>query len=137
MLPILVLRSASSAAPGLRLEPAIVHGAATRSAMAILALRLFPVSVIVRTALLFVASSSVRESKLERQMVLLLAIARLELLSVEWFSVQASMLQPQRSLASPTSLQMEMASPRPMPMKLAFRNLEKPRSLSQRPLQIF
>lgn len=104
MLPVSVLRSASFAALGLRLGPATVRGVATQSAkvmLAILALRLLPVSVIARTKSLSVASPSVQTSKWTRQMVPLLAIVQVELLSVEWSSVQTSMLQPQTALVSP------------------------------------
>jgi hypothetical protein len=70
MQPVSVLHLASFAEPVLRSGQAIVRDAATQSAklmLTILALRLLPVSVIVRT----------------------------ESLSVEWSSIQASMLQPQ------------------------------------------
>jgi hypothetical protein len=82
----------------LRSEPAIVRGVATKSAKVLLTMlgsSLLPVSVIVRTALLFAASSSVRESMLRPQMALLLVIVQPKLLFVEWSSVQASTLQPQ------------------------------------------
>lgn len=66
MLPFLALRSASFAAPGSRLEPAIVRGVATQSVKVMLrtlVARLLPASVIVRTKLLSVASASVLEWK--------------------------------------------------------------------------
>jgi hypothetical protein len=106
------LASASFAEPVLRSEPAIVRAVETQSAkgtLTTLASRLRPVSVIVRAALLFEASSSVRESTLPRQ----------------------------KALVSLTRRPMAMASSRPVSMKLAFRNLEKLWSLSQQPLQIF
>src|SRR5436309_1230971 len=106
----LVPHAGSFAAPVLRSEPTSVRGVATHSARAtptILAANLLPASVIVR-ALLFVASSSVQEST----------------------------LQPQTALVSPTCLQLALASSRPVSMKPAFRNFEKPRSLPHQPLQI-
>jgi hypothetical protein len=90
-LPASVLHLALFAAPVLRSGLVIVRGVATQSVKVMLrklVSRLLRASVIVRTKLPSLASSSVQASTLARQMALLLAIVQPELLSVEWSSVQ-------------------------------------------------
>src|SRR5438132_5315636 len=106
MQPVSVLHSVSSDEPVSRLEQVIVLGVATQSTKVlptIPALRLWPVSAIVLTTLLF----------------------------VEWSSAPASRLRKQTALASPTWSQTGPASTIPMSMSPGFQPFEDLCSSSQ------